>query len=304
MADTAAPPPTVTVLSRNPDAFAKHYPDLVRAAWLRVEKGDVCVQSSLPHGRSFSHVLHAATDSTLGPRLSPLQRYDQIVNGTRNLLELAVACQAQRFLLTSSGAVYGPQPADLTHLPESYNAMPDPLNAGNAYGVAKRTAEHLCALYFKAYGLQTVVARCFAFVGQDLPLDVHFAIGNFIRDAMSKPAITVHGDGSPIRSYLDQRDLAVWLTRLLDRGLAGEAYNVGSDQAISIGELAHLVRTLLAPHKAVHVSHVALATSGRNLYVPSIEKARATLNLQVTTSLEEAIRETARRAYPGRSVAP
>ena len=295
--DAGALTPQVTVLSRNPDTFARNYPDLARAPWLRVQKGDVCVRTSLPQGQAFSHILHAATDSTLGPQLSPLERYDQIVDGTRNLLDLAIASKAKRFLLTGSGAVYGPQPAGLTHLPESYNGMPDPLQAGNAYGVAKRTAEHLCALYFKTHGLETVVARCFAFVGPDLPLDVHFAIGNFIRDALCEPAIMVRGDGSPVRSYLDQRDLAVWLTQLLDNGVAGEAYNVGSDQAITVAELANLVGRVLAPNKDVHFSCTASASTDRNIYVPSIEKARQALGLQVKISLEDAIRETAKRVY-------
>ncbi|OYT93505.1 MAG: UDP-glucose 4-epimerase, partial [Pseudomonas sp. PGPPP3] len=267
------------------------------ATWLHLAQGDVGVRDSLPFGRRFSHVLHAATDSTLGPRLSPLERYDQIVCGTRNVLDLAVHSRAQRFLLTSSGAVYGPQPPALTQIPENYHAMPDPLHTAHAYGVAKRTAEHLCALYFNAHGLQTVVARCFAFVGRDLPLDVHFAIGNFIRDALHRPAIFVQGDGSPVRSYLDQRDLAVWLTRLLQGGTAGEAYNVGSDQAITIASLASLVRDTLAPEKEVRIANADASPAGRNVYVPSIAKAQADLGLQVQVPLVEAIREAAQHVH-------
>ena len=66
--------------------------------------------------------------------------------------------------------------------------------------------------------------------------------------------ITVSGDGTPVRSYMDQRDLARWLEVLLLQGCAGQAYNVGSDVAISIAELAHRVRDLLAPGKPVHIA--------------------------------------------------
>jgi dTDP-glucose 4,6-dehydratase len=136
------------------------------------------------------------------------------------------------------------------------------------------------------------VARCFAFVGPDLPLNVHFAIGNFIRDALNADAITVSGDGTPLRTYLDQTDLAHWLFTLLEQGRPGEAYNVGSDEVISIAELAHLVREILAPDKTVHISGDAVPCAARNRYVPDIRKAQQELDLSVTLPLAEAIRRT------------
>lgn len=282
--------PHVTLLSRNPQRFANQFPALVARPWLRMVQGDICAATTLPQDAAFTHVLHAAADSTTGPLLSPQERFDQIVNGTRNVLDLAVHCGAQRFLLTSSGGVYGAQPPDMAQIPEHCHTLPDPLNAAHTYSIGKRMAEHLCALYMQAHGLPTVVARCFAFVGPDLPLDVHFAIGNFIRDALQAESITVQGDGSPLRSYLDQRDLAHWLLTMLFNGQAGQAYNVGSDHAISIRDLAHTVRDLIAPHKPVHILQKADESSARNRYIPCIAKARNALGLEVTIRLEDAIR--------------
>ncbi len=288
---------TVTLLSRDPARFAAQYPALVSHRWLHLVQGDVCNPDSLPKGLTFTHVLHAATDSTTGPQLTPLQRFDQIINGTRNILDLAISTGASRFLLTSSGGVYGPQPLHMEQIPEDYLGMPDPLNPSNAYSVAKRCAEHLCAIYREQYGLETVIARCFAFVGKDLPGDVHFAIGNFIRDALERTEITVAGDGTPIRSYLDQRDLAEWLTVLLERGQSGRAYNVGSDEGISVADLAALVRDVLSPGKKVRIlgKHEDAKSSSqhRNVYVPSIKRAREELGLNVRIPLREAIRQAA-----------
>jgi len=224
--------------------------------------------------------------------MTPLARYQQIVDGTRNLLEFAVTVGASRILLTSSGGIYGPQPPEVTALSEDWPGSPDLRNPANAYSLGKRAAEHLCALYQEAFDIDVVIARCFAFVGPDLPLNVHFAIGNFIRDALTRDAIEVAGDGSPLRTYLDQDDLAHWLLALLARGRPGEAYNVGSDEVVSIAALAHMVRDLLAQDKPVRILGQQQEIQDRNRYVPDIRKARDELGLAVTIPLAEAILRT------------
>jgi dTDP-glucose 4,6-dehydratase len=282
----------VTLLSRNPELFVVNNPDLVNHSWLELVKGDICEPSSLPRGKAFTHILHAAADSTAGPQLNPGQRFDQIVNGTRNMLDLAVACGTQRFLLTSSGGVYGAQPHDMQFIKENCHSLPDPMDVANSYSVAKRMAEHLCALYSDAHGLTTVVARCFSFVGPDLPLNAHFAVGNFIRDALQAECITVHGDGSPLRSYLDQRDLARWLTTMLFKGQDREAYNLGSDQVVSILKLANIVRNLVSPLKPIKVLGNVPKNSNRSCYIPCIQKVRNELGLNLSIDLKEAIQFT------------
>lgn len=289
-----------TLLSRDPQRFVQHHADLIGAGLdVRFHRGDIQHADSLPDDASFTHILHAATDSTSGLSLTPLARYDQIVEGTRHVLELARRVGVRRVLLTSSGGVYGPPPAGLEAIPETWNGMADPLEPQNAYSVAKRQAEHLGALYRDAFGIDTVVARCFAFVGEDLPLDAHFAIGNFMHDALAGVPITVQGDGSPIRSYLDQRDLARWLTVLLLRGQGQRAYNVGSDRPVSIADLARLVGRLAKP--GVEVRILGRAVEGqaakRNVYLPDISRARAELGLDVEIPLADAIAHVlARRA--------
>jgi len=293
----------IVVLSRDPERFQSDYPELSACDGLTFHKGDIQLRASLPWQKSFSHVLHAATDSTLGPSLSPLQRFQQIVEGTTNILDLAVATGARRFLLTSSGGIYGPQPSDLEAIPEDWRGSPPMEETSTAYSQAKRAAEHLCALYREAHGLQTVVARCFAFVGRDLPLNAHFAIGNLIQDSISAKQITVAGDGTPLRTYLDQSDLAHWLWTLMIEGLSGEAYNVGSNRVISIAELAYLIRDLLSPAKKVRILGTPQATGSRSRYVPSIKKISSLHTLSPKISLEQAIVNAA-RAHASQLCAP
>ena len=285
--------PLVTVLSRSPQAFLEQFPEFQEQPWLSFHLGNILECETLPKGEAFTYVLHAAADSTLESQLVPLNRYDQIVNGTRNVLEFAIASGVERFLFISSGGVYGKQPINFEGIPESYHGIPDLLHSSNGYSMAKRTAEHLCALYHAQYKIEIVIARCFTFVGRDFPLSVHFAIGNFIRDALWRDEIVVEGDGTAVRSYLDQSDLAEWLLALMKKGKAGNAFNVGSDKAITIAELAFLVRDLIAPNKRVRVLGGATINGERSYYVPDITQAKEELGLAVNISLEDAIRNTA-----------
>jgi dTDP-glucose 4,6-dehydratase len=294
--------PKVYILTRNPQKFLSQYPEFSHAEWLSVLSGDVLKPTSLPRIKGVTHLLHAATDSQLSYQLTPLERYTQIVNGTRHMLDFAVEYEIPRFLFTSSGGVYGPQPKEIELISENFLGIPDPLVAQNAYSVAKRCAEHLCAIYRDRYGIQTVIARCFAFVGRDLPLNAHFAIGNFIQDALIAPEITINSDGSSVRSYMDQRDLANWLVKLLERGKSGEAYNVGSDMAITIRELAYLVRDILAPKKTVCIKYNSYPENFRNRYVPSIVKAREEFGLDLNFTLTDSLHEVAKFAARFRQI--
>jgi UDP-glucuronate decarboxylase len=290
-----------TLLSRDPAGFCASHGELLSALDARLVAGDIEHPETLPTG-DYTHVLHAATDSTKGLSLTPIRRFAQIMEGTRHVLDLALRCGKPRVLLTSSGGVYGSLEQFRNGVPEDYNGMPDPLEPQNAYSIAKRQAEHLCALYHDAYGIDSVIARCFAFVGEDLPLEGHFAIGNFIADALAGRDIVIKGDGSPVRSYLDQRDLASWLTTLLIRGTPQRAYNVGSSEAVSIAELAAKICGL-APGRRPEVRIMNDQPTGqaarRNFYVPDVRRAREELALRATFNLDESIRFVIGRRIKG-----
>ncbi len=284
---------SVTVLTRNPSGFHAKAPHLASHPAVHLHAGDV-VDFPFPAGE-YSHVIHAATEASAQlTRDDPLRMWRTIVTGTERTLEFAAQCGAKRYLLTSSGAVYGKQPPDLTHIPEEYTGAPDPLDTRSAYGEGKRAAEQLCALYAAKHGIEATMARCFAFVGPYLPLDRHFAVGNFIRDGLRGGPIRVDGDGTPYRSYLYAADLAIWLWTVLLRGEPRRAYNVGSENALTINELACAVAAVFDPSPEVIVAQKPTPGEHALRYVPSTDRALRELGLRVTANVGDAISKTIR----------
>jgi nucleoside-diphosphate-sugar epimerase len=280
------------VLTRNLEAFTRKAPHLARSQDIHFQIGDVR-DFAFPTGR-FSHVIHAATDSSgslAGEH--PEILLETIVTGTRRALDFAADCGAKQFLLTSTGAIYGRQPATVTHLAEDYNGGPDVSQPQSVYGEGKRMSELLCAIYSRQHGLEVKIARGFAFVGPYLPLDAHFAVGNFIRDAMAGGPIKVNGDGTAYRSYLYGADLAIWVLTVLFRGVSNRPYNVGSRQSVSIAELAGAVRRTLAPQAEIQIAQKPVPGQPAARYVPDTARAEQELGLRQWISLDEAIRRTA-----------
>src|ERR1017187_3768959 len=115
---------SAVVLTRNPAAFQAKAPHLASHPAIQFHAGDIR-SFSFPPG-SFSHVIHAATEASAALNdANPLLMFDTIAEGTRRALEFAHKSGARKFLLASSGAVYGRQPAEVTHLPEDYAGGPD-----------------------------------------------------------------------------------------------------------------------------------------------------------------------------------
>jgi len=281
---------TVTVLSRRPEAFVSAMPMLATAPGVTLVKGDVC--TVVHNGCHYDTVIHAATDVIATNK--PRETFDTCVEGTRRALAIARASGARDFLLVSSGAIYGRQPAELDRVPEGFCGAPDPLSLASAYGEGKRIAEWLSCSESADAGFDVKIARCFSFVGPHLPLDKHFAIGNFLGAALNRRDLVIQGDGSPVRSYLYAADMAGWLWAVLLRGEHARAYNVGASEGLSIAELALAVCRALNVELPVHVLTPRSPDIPVQRYVPDNSRARRELELPVPIPLTEAIARTAR----------
>ena len=279
-----------TVLTRDPAAFLARAPQLARQSFLHWHAGDVR-DFSFPEG-TYSHVIHAgAPTGAAFQAVEPQETFDTIVEGTRRVLEFAALRDVARLLYVSSGAVYGRQPSTIERVPETYTGAPGCDDPASAYAEGKRAAELLCVLAGGSGQLRPTVARCFTFVGPYLPLDAHFAMGNFLRDALNGGPIAVSGDGTPLRSYLHMADLVPWLIAVLVRGTPRRPYNVGSGDAISIADLARKVARIAGLGSAVTIRGRPSGEAPLR-YVPAVERARDELGLSVGIALDGAIERT------------
>jgi nucleoside-diphosphate-sugar epimerase len=224
-----------------------------------------------PDGK-FPFVIHAAANT--GSMLSDIE-------ATQRALEFARTHGTKRLLFTSSGAVYGKQPPGMTHIPEDYTGEPY-----TEYGKAKQRSEALCV----SSQFAVIIARLFAFTGPHLPLDINFAAGNFVRDALNGGPIHIGGDGTPCRSYLYAADMAIWLWTLLTQGESARPYNVGSGEAVTIKQLAQAIAAETKPACKIEIAREPVPGAESSRYVPSVERARTELGLQPLISLQEGLR--------------
>jgi nucleoside-diphosphate-sugar epimerase len=280
------------VLTRDFDAFQKNAPLLAANPAIQFHIGDIR-NFDFPEGE-FSHIIHAAATSAVATfnNEDSLAKFDTVLEGTRHTLDFAVHCNAKKVLLTSSGAVYGKQPFEMTHVSEDYCGAPYLGDENSAWGEGKRAAEFLCAYYSKKNGIEAKIARCFSFVGPYLQLNIHYAIGNFIRDGLNGGPIQVNGDGTPYRSYLYAADLAIWLWTILFKGESCRAYNVGSEEDMTIAELAHLVAECFQKPLEVRIANAAVPAKPPDRYVPSTKRAQTELGLKQRVDLRTAIERT------------
>jgi dTDP-glucose 4,6-dehydratase len=277
---------SITAVSREPERFLQRFPRFLAEPRIKWIKADL--RNRAPRGH-FSHVIHAAADNSIESGPDALRvLFDTIVDGARNVLD-ASGPHCGSLLLVSSGAVYGPAREDQTRFLESDAGGPDPSLLKHSYAEGKRAAEQLGAMAV-AKGVPVRIARCFAFVGPHMPFNRHFAIGNFIADAVAGRPIRIKSDGRATRSYLYMTDLIAALLIILCRGTVGRAYNVGSDVSSSIEDLAHAVDRVVSGCGVV----VEGATSDpTDRYVPDTTRLRQELGFAPVIALDEAIARTA-----------
>ena len=237
------------------------------------------------HNIRPTHIIHGAATSaaeTSGGAL-PEEKFWTLVDGTRALIKLADFQPPKNMVFLSSGIAYGrssdgPISEDSTSAPITTDHM-----AGLGHG--KRAAEFLLSSAAARWKTSLWIARCFSFGGPGMPLDLHYALGDFISQAIRTNQINIEGDGTPVRSYMHLADMAHWILTMVAKPKllqAAEIINVGSNTCLSILEIAESVKKIInLDIKIITKNNDYNNKSGNNIqtYVPNIKKAEVILGL-------------------------
>ncbi len=242
------------------------------------------------------YIVHAASiASPIWYRKYPLQTIDVNVNGTRNLLELAREHEVEGFLYLSSSEIYGDPPPERVPTSEEYWGHVSSTGPRACYDESKRLAEALCMTYFRLYETPVKLVRPFNVYGPRLRLDDGRVIPDLVSDALNGRPITLYSDGRATRSFCYISDFVTALILLLVADVAGEAYNVGHDQEVTIREAAEAVDRVSGRELGIRLKSSEdsdYLTDNPNRRSPDLSKTKATVDWNPEVDLEEGLRRT------------
>jgi dTDP-glucose 4,6-dehydratase len=275
----------LTLLTRNKERLFQSLPVAKHPA-IKITEDDI-TSFTFPEGR-YDYIIHGATEVAAMQAGNDHSGFlDNAYLGTKRIIEFAKGSKTEKVLFLSSGAAYGPQPLVMPVLQESYLGAPPTNVPASSYGEAKRFAEQML---FNETQFKTVSARIFASCGPYLPLKSKFAFSNFMEACLKGEDIAINDNGKTTRSYLYASDMTLWLWTLLLKGKS-EIYNVGSEQEVTINELAEKIKKVLGSSSEIRI----LGTGDSyNRYIPSAKKMLDQFNLRQTVSLDDAIIRTSR----------
>jgi UDP-glucose 4-epimerase len=221
---------------------------------------------------------------------SPVRTIETNIHGTELVLKHADT-KKKKVLLTSTSEVYGKK--EEVPYRETDDLLFGPTTKSRwSYACSKAIDEFLALSYYRERGLPVVIVRLFNTVGPRQVGHYGMVIPRFVNQALDGGPITVYGDGKQTRSFACVTDVVNVLLALMDDEKAvGEVYNIGSDQEISIEDLAGMVRDMVDP--AVEITHVPYDKAYEEGFedlrrrVPDVSKVRALTGFAPTATVSE-----------------
>ena len=209
-------------------------------------------------------VVHAAAETSSRAFVErPVEVIRTVVAGAEHVLEFSRAVHASSVVFLSTMEVYGAPAVD--PVGETDYGYLDPAAVRSSYPEAKRLAENLCVAYAREYGVPVKIARLTQTFGPGVRRGDGRVFAQFAEAVLDGRDIVLHTEGRTARCYCDLDDAVAAILVLLERGAAGEAYNVANPATYcTIREMAE---ALCAAHPPCRVVVDAQAAAGRG-YAP------------------------------------
>ena len=218
----------------------------------------------------------------------PVQTVKTCVHGAINMLGLAKRIKA-KILQASTSEVYG-DPA-IHPQEESYWGNVNPIGIRSCYDEGKRCAETLFNCYNMQCNLRTKIVRIFNTYGPRMHPNDGRVVSNFILQALQNQDITIYGDGSQTRSFCYRDDLIDAMMRMMDTTDDEHGpVNIGNPGEFTILQLAEQIIELTGSRSKIIFKE--LPQDDPKQRRPDISKARALLNWEPRTPLNEGLVKT------------
>jgi dTDP-glucose 4,6-dehydratase/UDP-glucose 4-epimerase len=280
--------PKLTIVTRSKSQALALFPSL--ETYSDLIEMDFLLANNITKGNNYTHILHMANTSASETFSGANQysKYQLLLNSSIAIRNLIMDGGVKRIVFTSSGIAYG----ETSNYSESQNSALNHLHPSSSLAFGKLTAEYILSNSTLDLDCELSIARCFSFISPFLPVDIHYAIGNFIKNAVHNEDIIVNSDGRDIRSYQNVEDTVDWLIFLLTTKNPIPILNVGDDKAISIADLAFRVKKVLNSNSTVNIkNNKTLDHNQRRFnYVPNISLARSmglTNHWDLNSSIEQ-----------------
>jgi len=231
-----------------------------------------------------SSIVHLAADVSVEKSVrDPRETVKSNIGVTCALLEFARRVDCEKFVLSSTAAVYGDRPRACVET--------DPLSPESPYAVSKVACEYYCRLYSRLYGIPTVILRLFNVYGPNQSGQYAGVITRFMERATNGKPPIIFGDGLQTRDFVYIDDVVESIGEALRKPLrGGTALNIGSGKPISINSLAALVLGLFGLHQRVLREPPRMGDIRHS--VADISRARQLLGFRPKHELQNGLRKT------------
>lgn len=241
-----------------------HIPEHPQCTFIKCDVNDYHDIAPVMSAWHFDYVFHYAAVVGVQRTLANPVTVLNDINGIENILKLSKNTGVKRVFFSSSSEVYG-EPVSLPQ-----HEYTTPLNSRLPYAIVKNVGESYCRSYYQEFGLDYTIFRFFNTYGPRQSSD--FVMAKFLKAALANQDLTVYGDGMQSRTfcYIDD-NIDACLRTLDDHQYKNDVYNIGSDQVITVLQLAEtIIRLTGSSSRVVHLP--ALKDGDMTKRQPDIEK--------------------------------